>query len=261
MSPALEGKVALVTGSTRGLGFAIAAAYVAEGATVVVTGRTEQGCRDAIARLDPGDRASFVVGDASTANGAHALVDHAIVAYGRIDVLVNNIGGVVGNAMGPFLDVTTETWAGMFDLNIHSMFHTTQRAVPAMVERGTGRVINMSSVEGKEGAPGLVAYSTTKHAVCGFTKALAHELGTTGVTVNALCPGLCATEGVLAAEAHAASVGMSLDELLSSFTGKTAVKRLIQPAEVAALAVFLAGDAASAITGATLSVDGGQSAY
>lgn len=259
-SSVLQGRIALVTGGTRGLGFAIARALLDCGATVVLTGRSDEGCAAAAGRL-ASPEVSFLTGDAMVGSDVRSWVAGTEALHGRLDILVNNVGGVVGNAMGAFTDVSPNSWEEMFSLNVHSAFHATQAALPGMVARGFGRVINMSSVEGKQGSPGLAAYTATKHALNGLSKAVAHEVGTAGVTVNALCPGLCATEGVLASADHAASIGMTMDELLSAFTSKTAIKRLVQPAEVAALAVFLASDAASAMTGLTLSVDGGQSPF
>src|SRR5262249_5552599 len=124
--------------------------------------------------------------------------------------------------------------------------------------------VNMSSVEGKQGFPGQCAYVATKHALLGITKSLAHEVGALGVTVNALCPGLCATETMKDMDelrVHSEKIGLEPEELISVFAEKTAIKRLIEPEEVAALVVFLCSDAAAAITGAQLSVDGGQASY
>jgi 3-hydroxybutyrate dehydrogenase len=257
----LEGRIALVTGGTSGLGQAIATAGVRHGASVAIVARDEQRGEAVLADIGS-DRAMFVPGDVTARADVDRVFDEVTARFGSVDVLINNVGGVTGNAMGPFVDVTEQSWLDMFALNVHAAFHCTQRALPAMLAAGWGRILNMSSVEGKEGMGGLVAYSAAKHALNGLTKAVAREVGTTGITVNSLCPGLCATEGVISgSEAHAAGIGMTVEQLLASFTDRTAIKRLITLDEVAEAAVFLCSAAASGITGVQLSVDGGQSSY
>ncbi|HKE74441.1 MAG TPA: SDR family NAD(P)-dependent oxidoreductase [Acidimicrobiales bacterium] len=260
----LKGRSALVTGSTKGLGLACARALYDAGASVLLTGRHADLGEQALALFDDDSRVGYLAGDATHADDVDRFVDGANERFGALDILVNNVGGVTGNAMGPFVEVTDETWLDMFTLNVHAAFHATRRALPAMVERGWGRVINMSSVEGKQGFPGQAAYVTTKHALVGMTKAVAHEVGASGVTVNALCPGLCATETMKDMDAlrvHSEQLGLTPEALIEVFAQKTAIKRLIEPEEVGAMALFLCSDAGAAITGTQLSIDGGQAAY
>jgi NAD(P)-dependent dehydrogenase (short-subunit alcohol dehydrogenase family) len=149
-----------------------------------------------------------------------------------------------------------------FQWNLHSTFVATKRALPGMIEQGFGRVINISSVEGKVGKPVVTAYVAAKHAINGFTKAVAKEVGTTGVTVNALCPGLVITDIVKDNGPNtAAAMGITFDEMVALFAEESAIKRPNTVEEVAHVAVMLAADAGGGITGALLSVDGGTSPY
>lgn len=260
----LKGRNALVTGSTRGLGMACARALYDAGASVMLCARSSDVGERVMKSFEDGDRIGFVGGDATDPADAARFVDATTERFGALDILINNVGGVTGNAMGPFVDVTAGSWTDMFELNVHSAFFVTQRALPRMVERNWGRVINMSSVEGKQGFAGQCAYTATKHALLGLTKALAQEVGQAGVTVNALCPGLCATETMKDMDAlrvHSEAIGMTPEQLIATFANKTAIKRLIEPAEVGAMALFLCSDTAASITGTELSIDGGQASY
>jgi 3-hydroxybutyrate dehydrogenase/3-oxoacyl-[acyl-carrier protein] reductase len=146
--------------------------------------------------------------------------------------------------------------------NVYSTFWASRRALNAMIEKQWGRVINISSTEGKMGKPAFIAYSTAKHAVNGMTKSMAKDVGTMGITVNAICPGLVITDIVRDnGPATAEAMGMTFDEMVSVFSEESALKRPTTVEEVAAMAVLLASDAGAGITGATLSVDGGTAQY
>lgn len=256
----LDGKVALVTGGTRGIGRGIAEAFLREGASVVVTGRDEEKGAQALEEMDAGDRAAFLRGDVLRREEVDAVVDGTVDRFGRIDILVNNAGGSSDNAN--VIDTTDETWDTVVTWNIHSTFWGTRRALTHMVPQGSGRIINMSSVEGKHGKPGISAYVTCKHAINGFTKSVAKEVASSGITVNALCPGLIITdiflrEGPSAAEA----MGITFDELIETFVAESAIKRTNTVEEVAAVAVLLASDVGAGITGSLYSIDGGTAAY
>jgi 3-hydroxybutyrate dehydrogenase len=173
---------------------------------------------------------------------------------------VNNAGGAWDNAN--VVDANPESFEGVLRFNVMSTFWATKRALHHMIPQRWGRIINMSSVEGKHGKPGISAYVTSKHAVNGFTKSVAKEVAQYDITCNSLCPGLVITdqflsEGPTAAEA----MGITLDELIAMFTDESAIKRTNTVEEVAAVAVLLATDLAAGITGSLYNVDGGTAAY
>lgn len=256
----LKDKVALVTGGTRGIGFGIAAAFLAEGASVVITGRSQDKGDKALAELGQSERAVFVAGDGTDRESIEAAIDGTVSRFGRIDVLVNNIGGA--DAFAPVAVMSDELWERGLLFNLTSAFYASRKALQYMLSQQHGRIINMSSVEGKHGKPFIVQYVTAKHALNGFTKGLSKEVAAEGVTVNAICPGLVITDLIKeSAAAAAGSAGVSAEAFLDQYAAEAALGRAITPAEVAAMAVLLASDAGSGITGALLSVDGGTAAY
>jgi NAD(P)-dependent dehydrogenase (short-subunit alcohol dehydrogenase family) len=155
-----------------------------------------------------------------------------------------------------------DDWEFTIRWNLHSTFIATKRALPGMIEQGWGRIVNISSVEGKVGKPVVTAYVAAKHAINGFTKAVAREVGETGVTVNSICPGIIITEIVREnGPRTAAAMGLSFDEMIALYTNESAIKRPNTVEEVANVAVMLSSDLGSGITGAVISVDGGTSPY
>ena len=256
----LEGKVAAVTGGTRGIGRGIVEALLAEGASVVMNGRSpEKGAR-ALEELGVGDRAHFIAGDVTQEATLSALVDGTVERYGKIDILVNNAGGSSGFA--PVAEMTNEAWDHTITWNLSATFWGIKHAFRHMIPQGSGRIINVSSLEGKHGKPGISAYVAAKHAINGLTKSAAQEVGTLGITVNALCPGLIETDILLESGAEAAaSMDMTYDEMVEQFSGESAIKRMNTVEEVGAVAALLASDVGAGITGALWSVDGGTAAY
>ena len=255
----LDGKIAAITGGTAGIGRAIAEAYLAEGARVVVNGRNADRGKQVVSELGE-DRAIFYQGDATTKEGIEGTVEAAVERFGRIDILVNNAGGA--ERLAPLVDLYDEDWDLVMKWNLYSTFWGTRAALRHMLPQKYGRIVNISSVEGKHGKPVLTAYVAAKHAINGLTKAVAKEVGTQGVTVNAICPGLVITDiiqrnGPLTAQA----MGITFDEMIALFAAESAIKRPNTLDEVAAVAVLLASDAAAGITGAIYSVDGGTAAY
>jgi len=244
MTGRLTGKRAFVTGAGQGIGRAVAIAYAHEGAEVVATSRTVSKMTDlpeispaiTIARLDATDGASVV---------------EAIADAGRIDVLFNCAGWVHD---GTILDCSAEDWAASLDRNVTSCFHTIKAVLPQMIERGSGSIINVSSVVSSiAGVPRRVAYAAGKAAVIGLTKAVARDVIATGVRVNALCPGT--TESPSLEERIAATADP--DQARKDFIARQPMGRLGTPEEIAAAAVYLAGDESAFTTGHTLVVDGG----
>jgi NAD(P)-dependent dehydrogenase (short-subunit alcohol dehydrogenase family) len=258
---ALAGRVAVITGGTRGIGRGIADAFLAAGATVLVSGKSEDKGKQALAEMGAGDRAAFVACDVRVQAEVENLVDQAVTRFGRVDILVNNAGGSDGFA--PIHLMSDEAWDNALSWNLNAVFRATRRALPTMVAGGWGRIINISSVEGKQANKAAIShYITNKHAINGFTKATAFEYGTQGVTCNALCPGAIETDIMREAGAQVAvQAGITYQQFLDTYADAAAVKRLNTVEEVAALAVLLASDVGGGITGALLNVDGGTAQY
>lgn len=252
----LGGKVAVITGGTRGIGRQIAGKFVEHGASVVVTGRGRDAGERAEKELGVHGPALYVEGDVTSRSDAERMVDSAIGAYGRLDVLVNNAGG--GAAFAPLAEMTDDAWHDTIALNLHSVFYATRRALSYLVPQGSGRIITISSMEGKHADPGMGPYAAAKHAVIGLMRSLAREVGPSGVTANCVCPGMVFTD-LLRSQggAIAAAMGMTFDQLVTVFTERSAIRRATTADEVAMATVFLASDAAAAVTGSAWSVDGG----
>ena len=253
----LAGRVAAITGGTRGIGRGIAEAFLGEGARVVVNGRSHQKGAAFLAELAAGERAHFVGADVRVQGDVERFVDETVARYGRIDVLVNNAGGSSGYA--PVAELSDEAWGEAMDWILNSAFWATRRALRDMLPRGWGRVINISSVEGKQANKSAVShYITAKHALNGFTKAVAFEYGALGITSNAICPGAVETDLMReAGPAAARAAGITYAEFLDGYAQESAIKRLNTVEEVAAVAVLLASEAGGGITGALIDVNGG----
>jgi NAD(P)-dependent dehydrogenase (short-subunit alcohol dehydrogenase family) len=246
----------LVTGGGRGIGRAIALAFAVPGATVAIAARTQ-------AQLDETARAIERRGATPVALALDVTDEQAVArafeeikraCASTLDVLVNNAG--VGGGL-PIHETDTESWRRILETNVWGTFLVSRHAVPLMSQGG--RIINMSSVLGRFGVPGYTAYCASKHAVIGFTRALALELVKRGVTVNAVCPGWVETgmaeQGM---RAGAAATGVTFEEFKRQAIGAVPINRMIQPEEVANLVKFLASPGAAAITGQTYNICGGQ---
>ena len=227
----------------------------------MVGGRSEDKGKQALAEMGAGDRAAFVACDVREQSEVENLVDATVAQFGKVDILVNNAGGSDGFA--PIHLMSDEAWANALSWNLNAVFRATRRALPTMIANGWGRIINISSVEGKQANKGFIShYITNKHAINGFTKATAFEYGTQGITCNALCPGAVETDIMREAGAQvAAQAGITYEQFLGGYADAAAVKRLNTVEEVAAMAVLLASDLGGGITGALLNVDGGTSQY
>lgn len=257
----LDGKVACITGGTRSIGRAMADAFLAEGARVVVNGRNADKGAACLAEMGAGDNADFYGGDASKQETVEGLVDFTIERYGQLDICCLNSGGVLNTA--PVAQMTDDEWKLEIDWNLNHVFWGMRRALQHMIPRESGRVIVTSSVEGKLGKPGIPGYATTKHAVNGLVKAAAQEVGTLGITVNAILPGLIETD-IVRETGPDSAIAMGLggyDDLITMFSQESAIKRPNTVEEVAAVAVFLASDAARNMTGTMFPVDGGTMPY
>ncbi len=257
----LEGKVAAITGGTRSIGRAMAEAFVREGALVVVNGRDATKGQQAVDEMGGSDRVAFFAGDASKQSTAEGIVDFAVERFGQLDIMCLNSGGVKNTA--PVSMMSDEEWQLEMDWNLNSVFWGMRKALQHMVPRGAGRILVTSSVEGKLGKPGIPGYATTKHAVNGLVKAAAQENGTTGVTINAILPGLIETDIVReTGPASAEMMGLpSYQAMIDLFAQESAIKKCNTVEQVAAVAVMLASDAARNMTGCMFAVDGGTMPY
>ncbi len=248
----LSGKRALITGSTSGIGLAVARAMAAEGADVVLNGFGDEA---EIAKLCEELNARHVGADLLTEAGCAELMETA----GPVDILVNNAGM---QFVSPVDEFPTDKWNAIIALNLTAAFHTTRLAVPHMKEQGWGRIINTASAHSKTASPFKSAYNASKHGIDGFTKTIGLELAQTGVTANCISPGYVWTplvENQIPDTMKARN--MTRDEVINDvLLAKTPTKKFVQPDEIGALAVFLCREEAGNVTGANWSIDGGWTA-
>jgi pyridoxal 4-dehydrogenase len=243
----LAGQTALVTGAAQGLGYAAAARLAADGARVALLDRDGERLEAAADALGAQGLAVLPhTVDLTDEEGVRAAVAAILSAEGRIDVLVNNVGIYPHR---PFEELTYAEWRHVLAVNLDSVFLCTHAVYPAMRERGYGRIVNVSSSTFFIGYPGLAAYIASKGGIIGFTRALASEAGPHGITVNAVTPGLIATEGVLDGE----EAGL-FDEIIP----QQALPRRGEPEDIAECIAYLASPAAGFITGQMINVDGGH---
>jgi NAD(P)-dependent dehydrogenase (short-subunit alcohol dehydrogenase family) len=247
----LSGRSAFISGSTQGIGRAIAAKLAACGASVTINGRDEAKVRAVAEDLG----VEGVAADVSTAEGARQV----LAALPHVDILVNNLGIF---APAPVLEIDDDTWQRFWDVNVMSAIRLTRAYLPGMVERGWGRVQFISSESALQITPEMVQYAMTKTAMLAVSRGMAESVPRSGVTVNAILPGPTHTEGVEGMlESLAAEQGVDVAEagrrFVESERPSSLLGRLIEPEEVASLAVYLASEQASATTGAALRVDGG----
>jgi 3-hydroxybutyrate dehydrogenase len=256
----LDGQVACITGGTRGIGRAIAEAFVREGAKVVINGRNPEKGAQAVAEMNAGDAVHFVAGDVKTREACDALIDETVAKYGRLDILIANAGGSSNAA--PVAQMTDEAMADAMTWCFWHTFWTMRKALNVMIPQGSGRIMAISSLEGKVGKPAISHYVSSKHAINGLVKTASKEVGTMGITVNALCPGAIETDVMMAEGPGAAeAMGMTYQGLLDWFASEAAIKRLNECEDVAHVAVLLASEAGAGITGSLISIDGGTSPY
>jgi NAD(P)-dependent dehydrogenase (short-subunit alcohol dehydrogenase family) len=247
----LEGKVAVVTGASRGIGRAIAIGFAEAGADVAVAARSEADLETLVKEIDGlGRRGLAVPTDVTDRASIQNLIDTTTNELGRLDILVNNAGGTRFNA--PIVALRPDGWDKVMTLNLDSVFHATQIGAQVMLQNGGGSIIQMSSVAGIEGAPTLSFYSAAKGGVRLMSQAVAKELAQAGVRVNCIAPGWIATD---------LNAGLRSDEASRKYMESTIpMGRIGEVDEIVGAAIFLASDASSFVTGTTIVIDGGQTA-
>lgn len=242
----LEGKVAVVTGGTRGIGYAIVKAFLEEGATVALFGSRQETVDKALASLKAENEGTKVMGlapDLTDYKAVESAMNEVKTAFGRIDILANNAGI---SAREPIYNYDPAAFENIMNLNVNAVFYCAKAVAPIMKEQGGGSIVNTSSMVSLYGQPSGCGYPTSKFAVNGLTKSLARELGKDNIRVNAVLPGVTRTDMVAALP----------PEMVARIASTIPLGRVGEPEEVANAFVFLASDKASYITGATLTVDG-----
>lgn len=253
----LDRTVALVTGGGRGIGRAIAQTLAGAGARVAVVARSGPQV-EAVAReiVDAGGEAIAATCDITDESEVYRVVHEVSDALGPVEILVNNAGMAES---APFVETDAALWDRTIAVNLTGTYLCTRAALPGMIERRRGRVINIASTAGRVGFAYTSAYCAAKHGVIGLTRALALEVATKGITVNAICPGWVETDMTAAAIARIVEkTGRQAGDARRILEGMSPQKRIIQPEEVAAVALFLAGAEAAGITGQSIVVDGGE---
>jgi 3-oxoacyl-[acyl-carrier protein] reductase len=242
--------VTLVTGAARGIGAAIAERLAKDGSCVAVADIDEAAAAEEARRIWASGAGAFAVQmNVADPASARAAVNHVLEREGQLDILINNAG--IAGLAAPVADYPEDEWRRILAIDLDGVFYCCKAALPHMLERGSGRIINIASISGKEGNPNMAAYSTAKAGVIGFTKALAKEVATRGIYVNCVTPAVIATE----------ILSQLSEEAVSYMTSKIPMGRTGQPGEVAAMVSWLASDECSFTTGAVFAVSGGRATY
>ncbi|MFO1027538.1 MAG: 3-hydroxybutyrate dehydrogenase [Acetobacteraceae bacterium] len=254
----LQGRVALVTGSTRGIGLGIAQALLGAGCNVMLNGRQPEG-ETAASALRSGDavaQCGYRAADLRTPDAARALVEACETKFGRLDVLVNNAGVQHVAPLETFADAD---WDEIIQLHLSAAFRTARAALPGMRKRGYGRIINIASVHGLVASEGKAAYVAAKHGLVGLTKVIALETANDGITCNAICPGWVRTDLVAAqVERIAETKGLTVEAAANALLqAKQPMRRFSTPQAIGELVLFLCSESGSTMTGSALTMDGG----
>jgi NAD(P)-dependent dehydrogenase (short-subunit alcohol dehydrogenase family) len=249
----MEGKVAIVTGGSAGIGRATAVAFAAEGASVTVADVDDDRGKEVVVAIEEsGGHAFFVHADVSVADDVRAMVEATVERFGRLDFAFNNAG--IEGQPAPTAECTRENWDRTLGINLTGVFLCMQAEIPAMLASGGGAIVNCASIAGLVGFPGMVAYVATKHGVVGATRATALELAPQGIRVNAVCPGAIETEMVMRA-------AQAQPELIDQTVAAHPLGRMGRPEEIASSVLWLCSESASFVTGQALAVDGGYTTH
>jgi meso-butanediol dehydrogenase / (S,S)-butanediol dehydrogenase / diacetyl reductase len=252
----LENRNALITGGSRGIGKAIARRFIEEGANTFLCARGERDLNQTALELrQMGGKVAVGVTDVCSRQSVEKMVSSALAELGSVDILVNNAGMMMSKR---FLDYSFEEFDQIMKVNLYGVFQVTRAVLPSMIEKKSGRIINMASTAGKWGSLNQSAYNTSKHAVVGLTRCLALEMAPFHISVNAICPAGVEGDEINAMVEHwAGQLGVTEKEARDRITARSPIGRFIKPDEVAALAVYLASDEAEAMTAQSLSLCGG----
>jgi 3-hydroxybutyrate dehydrogenase len=262
MDRQLAGKTALITGSTSGIGRGFAECFARAGANVVLNGLGDakeiESLRSGLER-EHGVKATYDAADMTKPEQIRAMVENAAKAFGRVDVLVNNAGI---QHVAPVDEFPLDKWDAIIAINLSSAFHATRAALPAMKRAKWGRIINIASAHGLVASPFKSAYVAAKHGIVGFTKSVALEVAEQGITCNSICPGYVMTPIVEKQIDDQARVhGVARENVIREvILAPQPTKEFVKIEDVAAMALFLASDAAASVTGTSLSIDGGWTA-
>src|SRR5216684_2306957 len=252
LSQALSGKHAVVTGGARGIGAAVTRALVAHGANVTMLGRSLAPAAD----LGDDSHLHYAQANVCEPESLHRAFDAARASFGPIHILVNNAGQ---GRSAPFVKTDFSLWRGMMQVNLDGPFHCIHAVLPAMLSAGWGRIVNIASTAGLIGYGYVSAYCAAKHGVVGLTRALALEVATKGITVNAVCPGYTETDMVReSVKKIVAKTGRTPEQALAELVSQNPQKRLIQPEEVANAVAWLCLPGSEAVTGQAIAISGGE---
>ncbi len=253
----LRDRIAMITGSSRGIGRTTALAMADEGAHLVLLGLDSEGLRDVADRVEAAGRHALVCrADVSRPEEVRRAVDQALDRFGRIDILVNN--AAITGPTAPLTDVSLAEWEHTLAVNLTGPFLCCRAVLPQMIERRSGRIINISSIGGRRAYPLRAPYAVSKAGLLMLTRTLAAEVGEHNIQVNAICPGPVAGERMRRViEIRARETGLTVEETERQFVERTALGRMVEERDVAALILFLASDDGSNITGAVFDVTAG----
>ena len=260
MDLGLTDRIAAITGSSQGIGFAIAEALAREGCHVAISARGEERLAEAARKLEAhGHRVLTVQSDLASESGCRSFVEAVAAEYGRIDILVNNVGGMIP---GTLQSLTEADWERVLNVNLMAAVYTTKHALPHLRKADQARILNVSGVSGKQLLPGSLTTTIPNAGIIGFSKVMAGELGAEGITVNNICPGLTNTESWgPRAEAMAKVRGVTAEQVRAGIAGQTLLGRWAEPGEIGDVAAFLVSARNSYMTGTTVEVCGGFNRY
>jgi NAD(P)-dependent dehydrogenase (short-subunit alcohol dehydrogenase family) len=265
MDLGLDGKVAIVTGGSKGIGLAIAEALVREGAQVFLCARGREALEAAVNRLGQNGEVGFEVADVSQAEDCERTVAACRKTFGKVDILVNNAGGLSGGA-GGFLNLSDDDWLGTYQATLMSAVRMSRLTIPEMAQRRSGRIVMIASTSGRQPDVVVPHYSAAKAAMISLSKTLANAFAADQILVNCVCPGLVRTQAMENTAHHrleeegVATAGMTLDEMVNRYFGPRRpipVGRIGTPQDIGGIVAFLCSQQASWLTGACIDVDGG----